>query len=121
MRAARRFGGAIAIAIAPAACHWTTTPDDAGTTDAGSETVGEQCVEIGTEYCIQYINRCYPMALTDCTSNFQAQCCVGSACNKIATVSSSVVDSCKSELDGEDCNLFQNSVFPSDCQSVLSQ
>ena len=84
--------------------------------------MGEQCDEVVTEFCLQYITRCSPgTALADCTPVFQAQCCVASACNKTATVSSSAVDTCKSELDSEDCNLLQNAEFLSDCQSVMSQ
>jgi hypothetical protein len=121
MRAAICLGAAIA--VASLACTWKLTPDDdAGTADAGSQTIGDQCAEVGTEFCLQYVNRCSPTtSLTDCTANFQAQCCVASACSKLASVASSTVDSCRSELDGQDCYAFTISVFPSDCQSVMSQ
>jgi hypothetical protein len=109
------------VAVTSAACHWTVTPDDAGTTDSGSQTVGDQCVQIATEYCLQY-GRCnVSVPLADCTASFQPQCCVGSACTNTATVAAATVDSCKSELDTLDCNLVVNLEFPSDCTSVLTQ
>jgi len=111
-----------AIPVVSAGCHWTLTPDDAGVQDSGTQTVGEECTEIGAEICTQDINGCgAPTTLADCMASFQPQCCIGTACDKVATVPESVVDSCKSEMDPPDCNALTNSVYPSDCQSVMSQ
>ena len=119
MRVVRLVGWAIT--VASVGCHWTLTPDDAGAEDSGSQTVDEECTEIGAEICTQYINRCVPTTLADCMASFQPQCCIGAACDKVATIPESVVDSCKSEIDAQDCNAFTNSVYPSDCQNVMSQ
>jgi hypothetical protein len=106
-----------AFVIAAVACHWTTTGDDAGTSDAGAQTVGENCDVFAAEYCQQY-NRC-GIAQEDCLTTSELACCTGSACSAISTASASVMSSCRSALQSEDCNGIATATVPAECQSLL--
>jgi hypothetical protein len=94
--------------------------DDAGTPTG---TLGEQCSAIVTEFCSQAINRCglQGFSQNDCVTNDTPQCCsAGNTCDQKATQPESAVDTCKSDIDSEDCNAVVNSTLPTSCQSLLS-
>jgi hypothetical protein len=116
---------ALAAALICAGCTLTLPGSgDAGATEeAGTtvtETVGEQCTEILTELCNQSINRCGLQTFTvqDCVSNDMSQCCVTTCGNK-STQSETAVDTCKTDIDDEDCNAIVNSTTPSDCSTLV--
>jgi hypothetical protein len=110
----------VATIVAAGGCTLTTTGDGAGT-GAGTSTqsVGDQCTAIATEYCTQGINRCGVLEPLDtCVNSFVLRCCTGSACNQTAQSSSAEVDACKQALDAEDCNGIVNGASPTACMSL---
>lgn len=93
--------------------------DDAG---APTGTLGSQCTAIVSEFCSQAINRCalQGFSQSDCVTNDMPQCCTsGASCDQKATQPQSAVDSCKSDIDIEDCNFVVNSTLPPSCQAFL--
>jgi len=111
----------------------TLGPDaDAGTgsssggsssgSSGGTQTVGTQCTAIVTEFCQQAVSRCGLAGFTvaDCVSSDMPQCCSsGNTCNGSSSQPSSSVDTCKSDIDSEDCNAVTNSTLPDSCQVLL--
>jgi hypothetical protein len=111
-------------AFAAAGCTLTVTPSDAGTdaasaTDAGSQTVGDQCAAIFTELCMQAIGRCGVAAtLDECVSANMAACCAGSMCNQASGSPASAVSACKAAIDAETCYDISTNATPAACQGV---
>jgi hypothetical protein len=87
------------------ACTLPTTQSDAGTGDAGPQTVGDQCSAIASAFCNRSISGCgFADTLSDCIANEGPTCCTGSACNAISKSSQSALDACDSAIAFEDCN-----------------
>jgi hypothetical protein len=98
-----RAAGTIALAWTATRCVIPATGGDAGNTDAGSETVGDQCSSIAAAYC-QRAQACNAApSLSECIANEAPTCCVGSRCGAISRSSRSAVDSCTSTIALEDC------------------
>jgi hypothetical protein len=96
--------------------------DDAGVEEAAaSQTIGTQCTAIVTELCVQGVNRCdIPDAVSDCLATYMTQCCSsGNTCDQVSTSSQGDVDTCKSDIDAEDCNYIVNTTFPSSCAGLM--
>lgn len=88
-----------------------------------SGTIGAQCTSIVTEFCQQAVNRCALQGFTvsDCLTNDMPECCSsGNTCDQKTTQPQSAVDSCKGDIDAEDCNFVVNSTLPPSCQVLLS-
>ncbi|HXN30361.1 MAG TPA: hypothetical protein VN894_00810 [Polyangiaceae bacterium] len=118
-----RFGPLLALALASATvgCTIKALASDAGTSDAGSQTVGDQCTAIMTELCEQAASRCgigLAFTLDQCVSSNVLTCCTGSACGATSPSPQSAVDTCKQAIDLEDCNSMANSVIPDACSGV---
>jgi len=95
-----------------------TASDDAGT-DAGTETVGDQCATIAAAQCASYA-MCAQEEPTDCVQNFNAGCCAGATCNEISQTSADTVQTCVADYMTPtlDCNALANSTTPSDCTGI---
>jgi len=102
------------------ACMIGPTASDAGTPEAGTATVGDQCTAVVTEFCSQAIGRCMVLGFTlkDCIDADMPMCCTGSVCNRTSTLPASTIDTCKAAIDAEDCNGIANSQLPAQCLSV---
>jgi hypothetical protein len=90
---------------------------------SGSLTVGTQCTAIVTEFCSQAVSRCALTGFTvsECVASDMPQCCSsGNTCNAPSTQPASSVDTCKTDIDAEDCNAVTNSTLPSSCQVLLN-
>ena len=113
----------LALAWLCAGCDIGPAATDAGAGDAGTQTVGDQCTAIDTEFCSQAISRCNMTGFTlaDCVTNNMGQCCTGSACSAVSKYPMSAVSTCTGEIDTEDCNGIANSMTPQDCQTLLHQ
>jgi hypothetical protein len=104
-----------------AACTFTTNSADAGIGGgvAGSQTVGEQCETVVTDFCTQAMKCGYTYAVNDCVTDDTPMCCdAGSACSEISPSSPATVEACTSAIDALDCNSFANNVVPSACAGV---
>jgi hypothetical protein len=108
-------------------CNLDLPGYDAGSggddSSAPSGTIGEQCTSIVTEFCQQSVSRCALQGfdVSDCVTSDMPQCCsAGNTCDEKTTQPQSAVDSCKSDIDAEDCNAVVNSTLPSSCQGLLS-
>ncbi|MGO9838739.1 MAG: hypothetical protein ACLP1X_31555 [Polyangiaceae bacterium] len=90
------------------------------TSDSGSETVGDQCTTIVTEFCAQVTGRCFVagVTLSDCLSNDMPMCCTGTACNATSTSSAATVATCTSAIDAEDCSSVVATGLPTECTGV---
>jgi len=79
------------------ACMIGPTASDAGTPEAGTATVGDQCTAVVTEFCSQAIGRCMVLGFTlkDCIDADMPMCCTGSVCNRTSTLPASTIDTCK--------------------------
>jgi hypothetical protein len=98
-----------AVASATLACTIHAIPDDAGTTDAGSQTVGDQCSAIAAAFCTRAIGTCGVVQdLSTCIANEMPTCCTGSTCSAISQSSPGALEACKSAIAVEDCNLVVN-------------
>jgi hypothetical protein len=102
----------------------STGGDDGGTSSGGtpSGTIGAQCNAIVNEFCTQAVSRCALAGFTvsDCVSSDMSQCCsTGNTCDAKTTDPPSAVDTCKSDIDTEDCNYIVNSTLPPSCQGLL--
>jgi hypothetical protein len=89
---------------------------------SGSQTVGTQCTAIVTEFCQQAVSRCGLAGFTvaDCVSSDMPQCCSsGNTCDAASSQPASSVDTCKTDIDSEDCNAVTNSALPDSCQVLL--
>jgi hypothetical protein len=97
-------------------CTLSTTPSDAGS-DAGSQTVGEQCAMIATALC-----NAYPMCAQDepdnCIENFNSGCCSGTICDDTSGTSADAVQECVAAYTPPDCNALQNAVTPAACSGI---
>jgi hypothetical protein len=111
------------VAWLAAGCVIGPSSADAGAGDAGTQTVGDQCTAIDTEFCNQAISRCgmAGFTLADCVANNMGQCCTGSGCSALSKYPMSSVDTCKAAIDAEDCNGIANSTTPQECQTLLHQ
>jgi len=112
--------GAIVLGVG---CNLTLPGGDAeadAASDAGSETVGDQCTTIVTDFCAQVTERCFvPGAtLADCLSNDMPMCCTGTACSARSTSSSAAVTACTNAIDAEDCNSVVATGLPAECTGV---
>jgi hypothetical protein len=88
----------------------------------GPQTIGTQCNAIVNEFCSQAVSRCALVGFTvsDCVASDMTQCCsAGNTCTQTSTQPQSSVDSCKNDIDNEDCNFVANSTLPSSCQPLL--
>ncbi len=118
-----RFGRRLlifALAATPApACTIKPLPSDAGTGDAGSQTVGDQCTAIATELCEQAASRCGSLGpLDQCVSSEVVACCTGSACSALSLSPASAVDACKQAIDAEDCYSMTINAAPAACVGI---
>jgi hypothetical protein len=87
------------------ACTLPTTQSDAGTGDAGPQTVGDQCSAIALAFCNRAIGGCgFADTLSDCVANEVLSCCTGSECNAISKSSQSALDACDAAIAFEDCH-----------------
>jgi hypothetical protein len=121
-------GSIVYLASALDPCTLGPSADDGGsgsgsTSDGGaSQTIGAQCNAIVTEFCSQAINRCGLSGFTvsDCVTNDMTQCCTsGASCSQQSNEPQSTVDTCKTDIDNEDCNSVVNSTLPNSCQVLL--
>jgi hypothetical protein len=129
IRALFAIGSFVCFASALDPCQLGPSGDDGGSSsssgsssDSGSETIGAQCSAIVTEFCSQAINRCglAGFTLSDCVTNDMGQCCTsGGSCDQSSNEPASTVDTCKTDIDNEDCNGVVNSTLPSSCQPLL--
>jgi len=106
--------------MAPA-CTIQATGSDAGTLDAGIQTVADQCALIGKEYCAQGAARCgigLAYTLDQCIAAEAATCCTGSACSATSGSPPSAVTACEQAIDAEDCNSMANGAVPGACSGV---
>jgi hypothetical protein len=85
-----------------------TTGDDGTVTDTSTRTVGDQCEDVVDTFCDRLPGCAISLSFSDCSSNFLPQCCEGSACEKLSTISESVVDACKQTLETEDCSVVND-------------
>ncbi|HLK35535.1 MAG TPA: hypothetical protein VKU41_02200 [Polyangiaceae bacterium] len=107
------------LALACGGCQVGPTSGDGGAEEAGTSTVGDQCTQIVTEFCMQAIGRCAAaVTFSDCSSTYMASCCVGSVCNRTSSVSSQGVAVCKQAIDAADCNSIATAGFPPECASI---
>jgi hypothetical protein len=95
---------------------------DAGASDAAVEaatqTVGDQCTAIATEFCSQ-LPRCnIGGSVADCIASYTPQCCAGSVCNGTSKSPPSAIDGCKTSIDQADCNAIVNSQLPPACAGL---
>jgi hypothetical protein len=106
----------VALAMAAGAC----VPDTTSGSDAGAQTVLEQCTAIYTELCQQAISRCDLMGFTlnDCVTNNVDTCCTGSVCNETSLSSAAAVNACTAAIDAEDCYSLSTNATPSACQGL---
>jgi hypothetical protein len=114
----------VAAACLPLACTLPTTPRDAGASDAGPQTVGDQCNLIAAAFCNRLISGCgVADTLSDCIANEVVSCCTGSMCNAISKSSQSALDACNSAIAFEDCNSVVTVGAPglASCQGVPQQ
>jgi hypothetical protein len=91
-----------------------STSDDSGSTGS-SMTIGEQCDDVINAFCERLPGCGITLSIADCIANFMPQCCEGSACSQLSTVSESTVQACQQILATEDC-----SVVNDDTQNPLS-
>jgi hypothetical protein len=105
-----------------AACTIKTSASDAGPIDSatGSQSIGDQCTAIATEFCAQAINRCGIMGFTlnDCITNDVPMCCAGSVCGETSLSSPTAIAACRNAIDAFDCNFIVNSTLPPACAGV---
>jgi hypothetical protein len=99
-------------------CTLSPTASDAGS-DAGSQSVGEQCAMIATALCNAYA-MCAQPEPDDCVENFNAGCCAGTVCDESATSSSDAVQECVAAYTTPDCNALANAVTPAACSGIPS-
>jgi hypothetical protein len=85
-------------------------PTDTGTVVATSSTrtIGEQCDDVLTTFCARLPGCAIDVSIQDCLGNFEPLCCEGSTCSELSTVSESTVDSCKEDIDTEDCSVVND-------------
>lgn len=131
IRALFAVGSLVYLASALDPCQLGPGGDDAGSStssgsssgsSSGASTIGAQCTSIVTEFCSQAINRCGlgGFTVSDCLTNDMPQCCTqGASCSQPSNEPASAVDTCKSDIDNEDCNFVVNSTLPSSCQPLL--
>jgi hypothetical protein len=89
---------------------------------ANSNTIAAQCNAIVNEFCTQAVARCALAGFTvsDCVSADMSQCCsTGNTCDAKSSDPQSAVDTCKGDIDTEDCNFIVNSTLPPSCQALL--
>jgi hypothetical protein len=105
-----------------AACTIKTSGSDAGAIDSatGSQSIGDQCTAIATEFCAQAINRCgiTGFTLNDCITNDVPMCCAGSVCGETSLSSPTAIAACRNAIDALDCNFIVNSTLPPACAGV---
>jgi hypothetical protein len=103
---------AVAVASLPFSCALScvsacTLPatSNAGTCDAGPQTVGDQCSAVATAICNRAIGGCLVTdTLSNCVATQVLNCCTGSECNAISKSSHCAVQACTSAIAFEDCN-----------------
>jgi hypothetical protein len=109
-------------------CTLGPSTDDGGGGSGSSSggappTIGSQCTAIVEEFCTQAVQRCALAGFTvsDCVTNDMPDCCsvVSGTCNQTSNEPASAVDTCKSDIDTEDCNFVVNSTLPDSCQALL--
>jgi hypothetical protein len=95
--------------------------DDGGVEEAAaSQTVGTQCTAVVTELCTQGPRCAQSYDVTDCITTYMPQCCSsGNTCDQVSTSSQGDVDTCKSDIDAEDCNYIVNASFPASCTGLM--
>jgi hypothetical protein len=109
----------LALLAAPlVACTIKPLPSDAGTGDAGSQTVGDQCSAIATELCEQAASCGSPSPLDQCVSSETVACCTGSACSVLSLSPASAVDACKQAIGAEDCYSMTINPAPDACAGI---
>jgi hypothetical protein len=118
----RRAAFLVLAVLGASGCIYSpTSGSDAGVGEAGTQTVGDQCMAIDTEFCSYAINMCGGGGdLSGCVTNNMSACCMGSACSAISQYPQSTVDTCKAQIDLEDCNCVVNHVVPSVCLGPLN-
>ena len=109
--------GVLGAEVLGAGCTLKVTPDDAGT-DAGPQSVGDQCKAIFTELCQQAVGGYTGFTLDTCVTSNVTACCTGSECDATSQSPASAVDACKAALDGEDCYAISISTTPATCSGV---
>ena len=68
--------------------------------NAGTQTVGEQCTTIVTAFCTQVSGPCaVGVILADCIARDMPMCCTGSACNAVSRSSGATVSACTDQRD----------------------
>jgi hypothetical protein len=85
-----------------------STGDDGTVSDTSTRTLGDQCQDVVNAFCQRLPGCAINLSYSDCMSNFLPECCEGSACSQLSTVSESTVDACEQTLETEDCSIVND-------------
>jgi hypothetical protein len=113
------------LAMGGSACVLTLPGGDDGGAESGTgttqtQTVGDQCTTVWTQFCKDAIVLCNEsLDLNNCVATGTLECCTGSACASKAQSSAADVTTCTTAIDQEGCYAIAMGATPAECAAFF--